>query len=295
MFWTPDAIAKVTQLMGPAAGAAGGTQLLHPGLLDAAMQRDAGDRGLGIPGTPAMRYNISVWAKDFGTGDHASFTEPFTVPFMSGFGGISVALMPNDSAYYVFSDNNQFVWTPAVVQSHRLAPMTGGGSDPDPDPDPDPGECTVDELIGNGGFETGSAAPWIATSTVIDSRSWLQPARSGTWKAWLNGFGWTNTDTLRQTITLPEGCTDATLEFWLRITTQETWQVAFDTLTLTAQSQGSTTTLRSWSNLDAQGYTRIEVPLGDYAGAEVTLTFTGVEDYSLETSFVIDDVRVIVP
>lgn len=296
MFWTQDAIAKVAQLFGPQAGVAGDEQLLHPGLLNAAMQRDSGDDGLAIPGSPTMRYNVSVWAKDFDSADHASFTDPFTVPFMSGFGGITVAMMPNGSSYYVFSDNNEFVWAPAVVQSHRLKSMTGGTDpdpDPDPEPEPEPDECVTDGLIGNGGFETGTPSPWTATSTVIDSRSGLQPANSGTWKAWLNGFGWTNTDTLRQSVTVPAGCTDAVLEFWLRIATDETQPYAYDTLTLTAQSDTATSTLQSWSNLDAQEYTVVQVPIGSYAGDSVQFMFTGHEDYSLQTSFVIDDVRII--
>ncbi|MGO1850616.1 hypothetical protein, partial [Microbacterium sp.] len=135
MFWTPDAIAKVTELLGPGHGAVESEQLLHPGLLDAAMQSDASDRGLGVPGETSLRYNMSVWAKDFSTTDDPTFTDSFTVPFMSGFGGITVALMPNGSSYYVFSDANEFVWSPAVAQSHRLTPMSDG---PDPEPEPEP-------------------------------------------------------------------------------------------------------------------------------------------------------------
>ncbi|MEJ1088484.1 hypothetical protein WDU99_09175 [Microbacterium sp. Mu-80] len=287
LFWTQDSIAKLAQLIGPHRGQADGVQLLHPGLLDAAMQRDTADRGLAVTGVTGMRYNAAVWAKDFSSSDDASFTSEFTVPFMSGFGGITVAMMPNGSTYWVFSDNSEFVWTPAVVQSNRLAPMTGG---PTPTPDPD---CDLDGVIGNGGFETGSATPWSATHAVVDSRSSLQPPHSGSWKAWLNGFGYGNTDTLSQVVDIPAGCADAALEFWLRITTSETLPIAYDTLKLTVSRQGTTTPLRTWSNLDEQEYTMVRVPLGAYAGSTVTLAFTGTEDYSKTTSFVIDDVRMV--
>ncbi len=250
------------------------------------MQRDESDRGLGIPGDASLRYNMSVWAKDFSTADDPAFTERFTVPFMSGFGGITVALMPNDSTYYVFSDANEFVWAPAVVQSQRLSPMTGGA-----DPDPDPEVCDADGVIRNGGFETGAADPWSSTPTVVDSRSNLEPARSGSWKAWLNGFGWANTDTLQQTITVPDECTQVALTFWLRITTAETQAVPYDHLTLQVLDESGTIIAeRRWSNLDARDYAAVTVPLPDVAGETLTISFTGMEDYSLQTSFVIDDV-----
>lgn len=128
MFWTQDSIAKVARLMGPQHGAVHGVQLLQPRLLDAALQRNPSDRGLPVTGSTSLRYNAGVWAKDYTSADAPSFTTPFTVPFMSGFGGITVAMMPNGSTYYVFSDNDEFAWASAVAQSAKLAPMTGRGT-----------------------------------------------------------------------------------------------------------------------------------------------------------------------
>ena len=85
---------------------------------------------------------------------------------MSGFGGITVAMMPNGGTYYYFSDNNEFAYSAAVKESSKLAPMNGGGGG---------GTCTAAQLIGNGGFETGTASPWTATTDVIDNRQALQP------------------------------------------------------------------------------------------------------------------------
>lgn len=305
MFWTRDDIAKVAKFLNVDGGAAGGQQLLHPGILAASLQQDASDRGLITPGSTPYRYNNAFWARDFNSSNNSAFTTPFSVPFMSGYGGITVALMPNGSTYYMFSDNNEFNWTAVVPESHKVASMydgVGGGDDGDGDDgdggddgddgdggDP-PANCTADVIV-NGGFETGSASPWTATATTVDNRSWLQPARTGSWKAWLNGWGATSTETLAQTVTIPAGCTNAALKFYLRITTAETWQYPYDNLYLTAQPSGGTqTTLKSWSNLNAQGYTLQTVNLGAYAGTTVTLKFWGYEDYSLQTSFVIDDV-----
>ena len=33
-----------------------------------------------------------------------------------------------------------------------------------------------------------------------------QPAHSGSWDAWLDGYGTTHTDTLSQSVTIPAGC-----------------------------------------------------------------------------------------
>jgi len=55
---------------------------------------------------------------------------------------------------------------------------------------PSPGQ-----KLGNPGFETGSAAPWSAPAAVIDNSA-AEPAHSDSWKAWLDGYGSTHTDTL---------------------------------------------------------------------------------------------------
>ena len=34
-----------------------------------------------------------------------------------------------------------------------------------------------------------------------------ETSHSGTWYAWLDGYGTTHTDTLSQTVTIPAGCT----------------------------------------------------------------------------------------
>ncbi|MFF2276176.1 hypothetical protein [Agromyces sp. NPDC058126] len=284
MFWTQDDIAKVAKLLTVDDGVAGGNQVLHPGILDATMQRDPSNRGIVTTGSVPFHYNNAFWARDFSSADNSAFTTPFSVPFMSGFGGISVVLMPNGSSYYVFSDNNEFAWSNAVVQSNKLAPMAGGGGG---------GTCARAELLGNGGFETGTAAPWSASPGVIDSRTALQPPRTGSWKAWLNGFGTANTEILSQTVTIPAGCTNAKLEYWLRIDSAENLPNPYDTMRLTVTpSGGSASTLAQWSNLDEAGYTKRSHALGAYAGQTVTLTFTGSEDASLQTSFVIDDATI---
>jgi hypothetical protein len=55
-------------------------------------------------------------------GEFHQYTCDFWVPFMSGFGGISIVLLPNDAVYYVFSDGNEFNWYNAVHEINKLKP-----------------------------------------------------------------------------------------------------------------------------------------------------------------------------
>ncbi len=153
------------------------------------------------------------------------------------------------------------------------------------------GTCsTHTQLLGNPGFETGSAAPWTSTADVINENGAGETAHSGSWYAWLDGYGTTHTDTLSQTVTIPAGCTATTFSFWLHIDTAETTTTtAFDKLTITANG----TTIATFSNLNHNtGYTQHTYSLGSFAGTSVTVKFTGVEDSSLQTSFVVDDTAI---
>jgi Zn-dependent metalloprotease len=150
------------------------------------------------------------------------------------------------------------------------------------------GSCTSTQLLGNQGFESGSTT-WTASSGVITNSS-SQAARTGSYKAWLDGYGATHTDTLSQSVTVPSACTGTKFTFYLHVDTAETTTSSqYDKLTVTAGS----TTLATYSNLNAaSGYVQKSFSLSAFAGQTVTLKFTGVEDSSLQTSFVIDDTAV---
>jgi hypothetical protein len=159
------------------------------------------------------------------------------------------------------------------------------------------GTCTAGQLLGNSGFESGVLSPWTGTSGVLYSGS-AEKARTGSWDAWLDGYGQATTDTLAQTVTLPTGCTTYTLSFWNHIDTAETTtSTAYDTLKVQVLNSSGTVlaTLHTYSNLDAAaGYAQRSFSLASYAGQTVTLKFTGVEGSTLQTSFVIDDAAVTV-
>jgi hypothetical protein len=152
----------------------------------------------------------------------------------------------------------------------------------------------VTQLLGNPGFENGSAnpAPWTPTPSVIDNSAG-EAAHSGAWKAWMNGYGTTHTDSILQTVTIPSTATTATLAFWLHIDTAETTTTtAFDTLKVQIRNTAGTVlqTLATFSNLNAAtGYSPKSFNVMSFKGQTIQVFLVGTEDTSLQTSFVVDD------
>jgi len=148
------------------------------------------------------------------------------------------------------------------------------------------------QLLGNPGFETGTATPWVAATGVV-TNSASEAAHTGTWKGWLDGYGTTHTDTLYQQVAIPSTVTTATLTFWLHIDTAETsTTTAFDTLNVQVRNSSGTVlaTLATYSNLNATtGYVQKTFDLSAYKGQTVQIYLVGVEDSTLQTSFVVDD------
>jgi hypothetical protein len=155
---------------------------------------------------------------------------------------------------------------------------------------------TTTQIIGNPGFENGSTntGPWTLTSGVINN-STSEPPHTGSWDAWMDGYGTTHTDTVMQQVTIPSTATAATLTFWLHIDTAETsTTTAFDTLTVQVRNSSGTvlSTLATFSNLNHNtGYSQKSFNLLSFKGQTIQIFFKGVEDFTLQTSFVLDDVN----
>jgi hypothetical protein len=153
------------------------------------------------------------------------------------------------------------------------------------------------QLLGNPGFETGAASPWTMSSGTLCSNSSCsgEVAHVGTWFDWLDGYGSTHTDTLSQTVAIPAGKTSAMLQFYMHIDTSETTTTAAnDKLTVAVYNTSGALlgTLNTYSNLNANtGYSVHNLTMTPYIGKTVVIKFTGTEDASLQTSFVIDDVN----
>lgn len=187
--------------------------------------------------------------------------------------------------------------TAAIVNNATLNKVTNAGSG-SPNrllfsllgaapPPPPPGT----ELLLNRGFESGGVN-WVATAGVITNSTGQTP-RSGSWYAWLDGYGTTHTDTLFQDVAVPASATSVTLTFWIKITTAETTTTtAFDTLRVQIRNTSNTvlSTLATYSNLNkTSSYVQKTFDLTSFKGQTIRIYFLGIEDSSLQTSFVIDD------
>jgi Zn-dependent metalloprotease len=142
----------------------------------------------------------------------------------------------------------------------------------------------------NPGFESG-AVSWASTNGVIGQNGSYQPTHAGTWNAWMNGYGTSHTDSISQSVTIPAG-SQATLSYYVHIDTSETTtSLARDKLTVRAGAK----VLHTLSNLNAAGgYQLKTADLTALAGQTISLSFTGVENSSLWTGFVVDDASVAV-
>lgn len=96
-----------------------------------------------------------------------------------------------------------------------------------------------------------------------------------------------------QQVTIPANATAATLAFWLHIDSAETsTTTAFDKLTVQIRNSSGTvlSTLATFSNLNkATGYQQHSFDLLSFKGQTIQVFFTGAEDSTLQTSFVLDD------
>ncbi|MCL4529978.1 MAG: hypothetical protein M1282_11255 [Chloroflexi bacterium] len=121
LFWSQDDVAKMAKLLNNDHGVVNGTQVLQPNMLDDSMQRNPNDRGVDTSGTPTFKYNNTFWAAP--PSQFTQYSCPVYIPFMSGYGGITVAMAPNGATYYYFSDNNEFSWYNAINETNKINPM----------------------------------------------------------------------------------------------------------------------------------------------------------------------------
>ena len=113
-----DDIVRIAHWLNTQNGELEGEQVFDERLFSGALQRSPDDRGL-VPVYSSLRYNNSFWALN--AAEAVGCSADMWVPFMSGYGGITVAMFPNDTVYYYFSDGYVHRWMSAAVETHKIS------------------------------------------------------------------------------------------------------------------------------------------------------------------------------
>ena len=95
--------------------------MLEQTAIQSALQMNETDRGL--VAMTDIKYKHAFWA--WNVAPVLGCPTPTWIPFMSGYGGITIALLPNDIVYYYFSDNYDHIWLKAVEAAHKISPLCG--------------------------------------------------------------------------------------------------------------------------------------------------------------------------
>lgn len=118
-----DDIAKLADFLNVDRGRINGKPMLDQAMLDAAMQRDPSNGGLQVAHLDRYRYQHGFWArnlqKELGCG------KPTWVPFMSGFGGINVAMFPNGATWYNIADDGKLASIDFAKPAIEMAKLGG--------------------------------------------------------------------------------------------------------------------------------------------------------------------------
>ncbi|PLW83875.1 hypothetical protein CWI75_00495 [Kineobactrum sediminis] len=93
---------------------------LAPSLLQPTIS-PAGRRPGVNAGTSGLRYLNGFWLLDAGSA--LGCRAPYWIPFLSGHGGITLALLSDQAIYYYVSDNNEYKWLSAVIAVHQQTPL----------------------------------------------------------------------------------------------------------------------------------------------------------------------------
>ena len=142
--------------------------------------------------------------------------------------------------------------------------------------------------INNGGFETGSLSPWLATG----SASITTTAHTGTYAALLGSTSPTLTSTLAQTFTVPAGAT--TLSFFYANRCPDTITYDWATVTLKDNTTGTTYTLLPRTCAATYAWTQVNFNVSAIVGHSVTLMLVNHDDnYPGDPTFTLyDDVTI---
>jgi hypothetical protein len=156
--------------------------------------------------------------------------------------------------------------------------------------------CGAQQLIQNGGFQSGSISPWSASSGVLTSASSSHPSypTSDAYLAWLDGYSEAHTDTLSQTVSIPSTCKTAVLSYWVEVSSTVTspTKEAENTLVLDILNSSGTvvqTVPVATAANNGTSYVEYTTNVAAYIGDTITVKFVATEISGGDTAFYEDD------
>ncbi len=119
LFWSPDDVAKMTLFLNIDYGTIKGKPVLDPQKMDEIFHRKRGR----IDPDNRNWYKNGFWIREFKQEEHPEYGCSFWVPHMSGFGGITIGMLPNRTSFYIFTDTYQDEWDSFVRELSKIYPV----------------------------------------------------------------------------------------------------------------------------------------------------------------------------
>lgn len=117
LFFNRDDLVRLSRFLQQQLHANPASRLLAETPLSEALQRDSAQ-----PGMPTdysyVRYQHGFWARN--AGEQTGCKNAQWIPLMSGYGGITIALLADESSYYYVSDSHEYDWSEAIPELNKL-------------------------------------------------------------------------------------------------------------------------------------------------------------------------------
>lgn len=118
LFYHPDDVAKIGQFLNS------GAKIHNNQMLDESMLTSIikADRQTGLTSNkPLSRYKNGFWLRDLTEWNICTGNK--LIPVMEGYGGIKIFLLPNNTVYYLFSDNYEYAGRDGIMEANRIRPF----------------------------------------------------------------------------------------------------------------------------------------------------------------------------
>lgn len=114
-----DDVVKIGEFLNKAEGSVNGIQVLDETMMNETLQKTS-YHGLNA-GSQYDSYDNGFWIWKADQALNCNY--PLYIPYMSGFGGITIALLPNDMIFYTFSDNQEYSMLNTAKELNKVRNM----------------------------------------------------------------------------------------------------------------------------------------------------------------------------